>query len=445
MNSHESSSIIKNKFSFWTIFFLILIFRFAIDFGYEDFVVAIFDYDGFKYEFDNVRYIFSFFMIFISYYLWSKKIGSVLAYTYFVIYIVALIPASSYYAIGDANSNSFFFNVLAYCILVLFLPSGHSRSNKSNDKFINNININMYFIMFCWFFLFICILGLYFNNQGKFVLSFDDVYEFREDNQLTGVLSYLFSWSVKVVAPFLLAYALIRKGFWSWKTALSILVIILLFTLTGHKSVLVPIGFCLSLYYIFGGSRANIKPITYNRMYIGFTIAMLSFVSLVYAYYIIYDNIMIPSIFLRRAMFTPPFLNSIYFDMFYEYPRVYWSNSILSPFINYPYFDTLTHEVGAYLGRYGMGANTGFVGSGYAHAGYLGISIYIGIMLFCNWFVSLFGKNVSPVLFNSVILMPYLTLFLSSDLPTTFFTHGIIFSSLIIMSISGKLHFNSKK
>jgi len=441
MNFHESSSIFKKKFSFWTVFILILIFRFAIDFGYEDFVVAIFDYDGFKYKFDSARYIISLFLIFISYYLWSRKIGSILAYTYFVIYIVALIPASSYYAIGEANAYSFFLNILAYCILILFLPS--SSLNFNFKEKLNNINIGSNFIVFCWFFLSICILGLYFNNNGKFVLSFDDVYEFREDNQLTGILSYLFSWSVKVIAPFLLAYALIKKGFWSWKVAFSILVIILLFTLTGHKSVLVPIGFCLSLYYIFGGSKTTGSSITYNRIYMGFTIAMLSFITLVYAYYIVYDNIMIPSIFLRRAMFTPPFLNSIYFDMFSEYPRVYWSNSILSPFINYPYFDTLTHEVGAYLGRYGMGANTGFVGSGYAHAGYLGIFIYIGIMLICNWFVALFGKNISPVLFNSVILMPYLTLFLSSDLPTTFFTHGIIIASLIIMSISGKLRVKS--
>lgn len=57
-----------------------------------------------------------------------------------------------------------------------------------------------------------------------------------------------------------------------------------------------------------------------------------------------------PSMFIRRVFFVPGKLSYDYFDFFAENHFIYWSNSFLSHFIEYPYSLPLAELIGNYEG-----------------------------------------------------------------------------------------------
>ena len=80
-----------------------------------------------------------------------------------------------------------------------------------------------------------------------------------------------------------------------------------------------------------------------------------------------------------------------------------------------------------------MAANNGYISSGYAHAGFIGVLIYSLILgVYLKW-LNVFSKNV-PHIWLTIALMvtPFRSLILSSDLPTTFLTHGLIIATIMI-------------
>jgi hypothetical protein len=146
---------------------------------------------------------------------------------------------------------------------------------------------------------------------------------------------------------------------------------------------------------------------------------------------------MLPSILLRRSFFVPAHLNYIYFEYFSDHEYLYWSNSVLKFFFDYPYDISATHVIGRYLGNSEMAANTGIFGSGYMHFGIIGIFIYVFIVSLLINLINQF--NSLPIwLINTIVLMPLLVLFSSSDLFTTLFTHGLLVSIFTLYMYSGK-------
>ncbi|WP_159274041.1 hypothetical protein [Variovorax boronicumulans] len=421
-------------FPYFRVLILALLFRAILDVGYVGFVVPIFGYDGFVYEMAPLRYAISLLAIGIA--IWCLMVSrkSVLIYVYYIVFLLVILPATTFYALGGANQYSFFANLIVYCALVFFLPRHKGEELKNDLKMAVDrrvIYTSIAFILFCAGFLLI-------SSGGNFVLGFEDVYEFRAENTQVGIFAYFTNWATKLVAPFLLASAIVRGGM--MRIGLALMVIFLLYALTGHKSVLAPIGLCAIAYFFNGGKSGGSRNAGVNPgFFLASTGALLAFTVLIYATYVIYENVLFPSVFFRRTYFTPAFLNSVYFEMFSRQGFVYWSNSFLSPFIDYPYADTITHEVGAYLGRDGMGANTGFVASGFMQAGYLGVAIYFIAVASLNYFVARFGSRVNPVIFNSILFMPYLTLFSSSDLPTTILTHGLGLAAILLAVLSKKV------
>jgi hypothetical protein len=155
--------------------------------------------------------------------------------------------------------------------------------------------------------------------------------------------------------------------------------------------------------------------------------------------YHFFNNIIFASIFFRRAFFIPAYINDVYFEMFSnDYENVYWSNSIFSSFLEYPYGDIqIVKVVGAYLNSPDMGANTGFVASGFMQASYWGILFYTLIVIVINYYLSYISNKVNPIVFNSILIMPFLALFTSSDLFTSMLTHGLFLSILLVYLYSG--------
>jgi len=120
---------------------------------------------------------------------------------------------------------------------------------------------------------------------------------------------------------------------------------------------------------------------------------------------------------------------------FFENPHVYWSNSVLSGFLPYPYDQGIAKLIGEFNGS-GAAANNGFISSGFAHAGLVGVVFYSFVF---SAFVLMLEKVSSalPLWFSiAVTVVPLRSAIVSSDLFTVMLTHGLLLTLIIIILFS---------
>ena len=145
------------------------------------------------------------------------------------------------------------------------------------------------------------------------------------------------------------------------------------------------------------------------------------------------DSLFVGGMMVRRVFFIPPFLSFIYYEYFEYREWIYWSNSFLSSILTYPYNDSAPLLVGTYLGDPTAWANSSFFSTGYMHAGPIGVIVY-GVMagILLKLLDSLVTPNAPVWMAISVIIVPFYTLFTSSDLPPALLTHGLLFALLML-------------
>ena len=82
----------------------------------------------------------------------------------------------------------------------------------------------------------------------------------------------------------------------------------------------------------------------------------------------------------RRVHFSSALLDICYLDFFKD-NYLYWSESVLKSFLDYPYDVQATHLIGdVYFKRPDMSANNGFISDGYMNFGSTGVFINIIIV-----------------------------------------------------------------
>lgn len=119
---------------------------------------------------------------------------------------------------------------------------------------------------------------------------------------------------------------------------------------------------------------------------------------------------------------------------FSTHPHVMWAESKLSfGMIDYAYDLNSSNLIGFYYYNDMMtGANTGWLGSGYMHFGFLGMVLYallVGLLLII---IDMLAKGREPGILIAIFFTPLLALFLSSDLTTAILTHGLLLAMFLI-------------
>ena len=284
----------------------------------------------------------------------------------------------------------------------------------------------------------LCVIFLVFwYNYVNVRLNFNlfDVYEFRRENKELaggGLISYIISWTYQVFNILLLILSIHYR---KYTFILIILLIqIFFFAASAHKSILFyPLLVLFLKYYI---DRFN-----YNHN----LVLIYSLVLIVpLASFFIYDDILTSSFILRRIFLIPAKLTYVYFDFFIENPHVYWSNSFLSFFSEYPYSEPYKTHIGHFFGFENASANNGYIPSGYAQAGVFGVFIYVFIFGLILNLIDILVKNSLPLWIGlSMTIIPFRSIQLSSDLLTVILTHGFIV--VILMLLLLRKNINLKK
>lgn len=286
-----------------------------------------------------------------------------------------------------------------------------------------------YVVFVSAFFVIFLVVWFYVSGVG-FNLDLTKVYEFRRDNEKLaagGLLSYTNNWTFKVFNMVLLAVALLYSRYFF--AIVILLVQIYFFAASAHKGVLFSPFIILGVWFYF--KRSN------SLIFMPVALILVIFLSLV-GYYV-YGDLLSSSMFSRRLFFVPAHLTYAYFDFFSQNPNVFWSNSVLSSFSQYPYNVGVSKVIGGFLGEPDMSANNGFVASGYAHAGIFGVFFYSLIIGMILRFLNHTTLNLLPLWFSiSLSLTPIRTLIVSSDLFVVMLTHGFLVALILIFFARSK-------
>lgn len=271
----------------------------------------------------------------------------------------------------------------------------------------------------------IYVYGMLLLSRGIGRMSFDllSAYEVRAEFVQTAgpFMGYFVPWQANVVNMMLLCYALHRRNY--RLIGLSLGAQLLLFGMTGLKSFLLAPALAGGVYIIWRKRNALFY------IFGGAALLVLS----AYSLFLISDSHLVPSLLIRRLFFVPALNHLIYYDFFSQpgHPFVMLSNSILAPFVDYPYDLPLTRVISwAYWGR-DFGPNVGYLGDAFAHFGFVGMFLFsIILSLFLRVVDSAVG-GLPANLAAAVIATPAMAL-TNSALFTSLLTHGLIPSVVLL-------------
>lgn len=394
-------------------YFLLICIKLVLEHGYINFVSSLFSYAGFIYELNSEKYIFGWFIYIFGYFILCSKRAIFVYYIFQLLFFLYVLPNTVFYSLANRETLDFLALVVPFFAIVLF-------TNNFAGFRIPQFKKGKFFILGISFVLtLIVIFNYYISTGGKIVISFAEVYEYRDEfgsasNQ--GLFGYLNGWVTKVFAIVLLSWALYKKKILLF--IISFLAILLLFALSGHKGVLKGLFIVLFFFYLFEVTKFDKKFIILWAIFLLFGLVTLLSELL--------DLRIVGSLILRRLLFVPAHLNFTYLEFFSQNEFIYWSNGILKAFMEYPYDLSPVYLIGDYLGYSEMAANTGFIAVGFAHAGYLGILIYTVISIIIVNVINNLAKYNSNYFVATIIFIPLNSLFISSDLLTVLLTHGLM-------------------
>ena len=334
-------------------------------------------------------------------------------------FTVVMLPLTSLY--GLASAPSAFLYAAAGSFAVLLIVAGLLPRVKvprpGHDLLVTGTLVLAGMSVYVY--------GMLLLSGGLGRLSFDllSVYEVRAEFVQTRVplMGYFVPWQATVVNIVLLCYALQRRNY--WLISFACVAQLLIFGMTGHKSFLLAPALAGGVYLIWRTRNA--------LFYIFGGAAVLVLAS--YLLFLISGNHLAPSILIRRLFFVPAGNHLIYYDFFSqpENPFVMLSNSILAPFVRYPYDMPLTRVISwAYWGR-DFSPNVGYLGDAFAHFGFMGMFLFSIILGLFLRVVDSVGSRLPTNLVAAVMATPAMAL-TNSALFTSLLTHGLILATILL-------------
>jgi hypothetical protein len=403
-----------------------IFYRLSLDFSYVFFVSQLYQYAGFKLTFVFSTYILSWFLYLMSIFLTNSKIDKVSDSFFLMAVLSVFAPLTSLYGLDVREIFPVIATISSYTIVYFISTYWHSYT--SNYSFLVDgrlITITVSIVSVLLFVVWIFASGVISNAN----LNFSKVYEFRESNSKVlniGILSYLNIWVTKIFNIFAIAFCLHKKKY--LLAAIFILLQILFFSVLAVKSVFFYPFLVVGIWFYFKKSNSSIV----------LPFLLILVIVLVNMSYWVFDDIRPASMLIRRVFFVPAELTFVYFEFFQDNLNVYWSNSILLNFIDYPYDTRLSNVIGNYVGT-GTNANNGYISSGFAHAGIFGVLIYsviLGITL--RILNTLCNSGIPMWMAIALTVVPFRSLLVNSDLLVTMMTHGLLLTVFLIALLRTK-------
>lgn len=406
--------------------FLCLLFRVALDASYVLFVVPVFSYNGYILDFIVYIYFSSWLIYIVCLFFTPHIINKVSDYFLASFLLTIIAPLSSLVGLSDTGFYPLLTTFFVFLFFRLFQYSGMPSKLMPTPNFVTLTEGRQLSLIVAFVSVVILVVWYFYSGAFQyFNLNLMKVYEFRElsgELASVGFFAYFNNWVFGVFSIFLMCYCLYKRKFLSFSSL--VIIQVFFFGVSNHKSVLLYPVMIFFMWLYFSRTRAmSVLPFGFSFIVVGCLLLYLHF-----------DHVIAGSFLIRRVFFVPAKLTLDYFSFFSFNDFVWWSNSVLSSFSVYPYDFTLSKVIGEYNGS-GSSANNGFIASGYAHAGLIGVAVYSVIFTyFLKFLDKVVVKSDVPVwLALGITIVPLRAALISSDLFTTMLTHGLALSLLIVL------------
>ncbi|MEH6962216.1 hypothetical protein ABEX35_02360 [Priestia megaterium] len=342
---------------------------------------------------------------------------------HWILYIMVYIPTMFIpnYTINHYVDNQFIlFQIFLLASLVIIVITSKIRLlkiPKIQMRFKNYIII-MTVISIIFYSIIIYTFGLNFK-----LVSLNEVYDVREmyRSQVNRFAGYAINWQSKIVNTLFIGLGVIEKNLLF--VVLGFIGQLFIFSTTGQKSVLFSflliIGILISL-------KNKGKKFGLTIVY-GFIVLIL----ITSAVDIMNSTASLTSLFIRRMIVTPGLLTGYFYDFFSSHPKVFLSQSIINPFMDYPYKDLPPFLIGEhYFGKPNMAANANLWADAFANFGLIGLLIFSFVLGIIMWIYDSLSTDSSFLVSCLLISMTAWSL-TDTALFTSLLTHGILFALII--------------
>lgn len=404
----------------------LIVYRLTLELIYIFYIVPVFGYSGFNYEFDMSSYVNSWLVLLLIYPFirmnYKKEKASYAIIT--ILYLVSFIPGTIILAFMLPSTSYNFLFVLYWTFL--------SISNIIIPHFyIKKPNYNTCQVVTYTLILFFTIIILYISwKYTNFRLNFSllNVYSLRDEAlnfDLPVILVYGFS-AAKVFMPIAFVYMISAS---QKKMAFFIAVIqFLAFSVDGSKSTL----FALVFTYIGYKFIKNLSIHLFAKL-----LLVLNSFALIENF--VFGTIYLIIIFIRRVMFLPNLLNLYYYDFFSRNAYDYFRQGIVGRLgFDSPYNISISNIIGgAYFNSPTMMANNGLFSDAYSNLGITGILIMPFVLVIAMRFLDACSNGIkSSILIACIVTSAYT--FLSSSFFTVMLTHGFLIVCISLLFLPQK-------
>jgi hypothetical protein len=270
-------------------FFFIIFYKIALDAAYYFVISLVWGYARFDLNFNALKFIESFFLLFVIFLLMPKSKEKLSNIMVWILVLVSYIPMLTLFAFMD-QPRAYMYGVTGFWMLVFLLLKFPRISISPLKHFQSKTIRNIIFIC-----LTLIVAFLVLKNFGfSFSFNLAKVYDIRSQyvEMKIPLAGYLFGWVARIVNPLLFIIFFKEKMVICGGIVLSQL---LLFSVTGHKSYFFYIPFVLILVWI----------IKHKNPLILMSVGLIGIILLGMLSFYLVDDFWISSLFTRRTLLVP--------------------------------------------------------------------------------------------------------------------------------------------
>ncbi|RFC66758.1 MULTISPECIES: hypothetical protein [Mesorhizobium] len=395
---------------------------------YIIYIAPVWGYMGFDLDVDRSKIITSICVLTAFVIITPAKVG-VRSFFLNLAITLQLIPSLILYSLGGKPQHNA--EIIWTALLIVYAVSAIPVSAPS----VSNLNPKRVMLALAFATGALLFSYLAFSGLSNFNLDLRLVYDFRDNAaaSLPGIFGYLTPIFSKIVVPFGVVVSLYYK-----KPIFAVVFLafaVIMFGFTGHKGIVLYIIMSIGIFFAL-------------KFYNGYLMALIGVMFLLVLsyfdaiYYLEsdgYDNWgWFVSIIARRGLMVPTLLDYFHIAFFQNNDKYLWSTSRLTlGLVVNPYGVPLPNLIGSeYLNSDLTAANTGYIGSGFAQAGFWGVVFYsagVGLVLA---YLNAFGRKLGLPFVASIVTAQVATMFSSTDFITLFLTHGMLVSIVLLAMIS---------
>lgn len=319
----------------------------------------------------------TFFILMLCFIKYQSNKNNTMTQCLTILFGLYYIPLNSSFYLNSL-SYGYFVSTNLYCIFFVLLASIGIKKNSSQS--LDTINKKIYQMrlkdrIICTFSYIIdisCIIYTYFYNGFSITLNITDIYDVR--NAFVGstnlLTSFLFNFGGSVFIVISIYYAVKTKKY--ILLCLGVLAQLGIFSIARQKTHLLVFFILFGVYFL-----KKLKLLKKIKIIFMISLTVLNVMSIIEFY--IFNKSKLFTMLIRRMMYYPSWLNSIYYDYFSKHKLLLltqdvflirkigfnrYRESVLS-IINNMYFDGLVSS-----------PNSGLFSEAFMHFGYFGVIIF---------------------------------------------------------------------